>query len=83
MTQGTARPVTGQLVTYRHQALAAPTLLDEGTLAPPHVAAFKSFIQHKDVWHRCCRGLLRCYQTHHFPPFLKSFDHDAAILTRS
>jgi hypothetical protein len=38
MTQGIARPLTGQLVTYRHQALAAPTMLDEGLLAPSHVA---------------------------------------------
>ena len=38
MTQGIARPLTGQLVTYRHQALAAPTILDEDTLAPSHVA---------------------------------------------
>ena len=38
MTQGIARPLTGQLVTYRQQALAAPTILDEGTLAPSHVA---------------------------------------------
>jgi len=38
MTQGIARPLTGQLVTYRQQALAAPTILDEDTLAPSHVA---------------------------------------------
>jgi len=38
MTQGIARPLTGQLVTYRQQALAAPTMLDEGLLAPSHMA---------------------------------------------
>lgn len=38
MAQSSASPLMGQLVTYRHQALAAPTLLDEGTLAPSHVA---------------------------------------------
>ena len=37
MAQGSANPLTGQLATYRHQALAAPTILDEGTLAPSHV----------------------------------------------
>lgn len=38
MTQSIARPLTGQLVTYRHQVLAAPTILDENPLAPSHVA---------------------------------------------
>ena len=37
MTQSIARPLTSQLVTYRQQALAAPTILDEATLAPSHV----------------------------------------------
>ena len=38
MVQSITTPLTRQLVTYRHQALAAPTMLDEGTLAPSHVA---------------------------------------------
>src|SRR5258705_11751811 len=38
MVQSIITPLTRQLVTYRHQALAAPTMLDEGTLAPSHVA---------------------------------------------
>ena len=37
MVQGIATPLTRQLETYRHQAVAAPTLLDNGTLAPSHV----------------------------------------------
>ena len=37
MVQGIATPLTRQLETYRHQAVAAPTLLDDGTLAPSHV----------------------------------------------
>ncbi len=38
MVQSIITPLTRQLVTYRHQALAAPTMLDEGTLTPSHVA---------------------------------------------
>lgn len=38
MVQSIITPLTRQLVTYRHQALAAPTMLDDGTLAPSHVA---------------------------------------------
>src|SRR5229473_5663567 len=38
MIQSIITPLTRQLVTYRHQALAAPTMLDDGTLAPSHVA---------------------------------------------
>src|SRR5438132_13587938 len=38
MVQSIITPLTRQLVTYRHQALAAPTMLDEGTLALSHVA---------------------------------------------
>ncbi len=38
MVQGIVTPLTRQLQTYRHQALAAPTMLDDGTLAPFHVA---------------------------------------------
>src|SRR3989449_3671456 len=38
MVQSIITPLTRQLVTYRHQALAAPTLLDDGTLTPSHVA---------------------------------------------
>jgi Transposase DDE domain len=37
MVQDIAPPLTRQLEIYRHQAVAAPTLLDEGTLAPSHV----------------------------------------------
>jgi len=37
MVQGIATPLTRQLETYRHQAVGAPTLLDDGTLAPSHV----------------------------------------------
>lgn len=37
MVQGIATPLTRQLETSRHQAVAAPTLLDDGTLAPSHV----------------------------------------------
>ena len=39
MTQGSAGPLTGQLAAYRHPALAAPAILDEGTLVPSQVAA--------------------------------------------
>src|SRR5712692_2386202 len=38
MIQSIITPLTRQLVTYRHQALAAPTMLDDGTLAPSPVA---------------------------------------------
>jgi Transposase DDE domain len=38
MVQSIITPLSRQLVTYRHQALAAPTMLDDGTLAPSHVA---------------------------------------------
>jgi hypothetical protein len=38
MAQAIATPLTRQLELYRHQAVAAPTLLDDGTLAPSHVA---------------------------------------------
>src|SRR2546430_4883165 len=38
MVQSIITPLTRQLVTYRPQALAAPTMLDEGTLASSHVA---------------------------------------------
>jgi hypothetical protein len=38
MAQGIVRPLTGQLVRYRQQALAAPTMLDKAILAPSHVA---------------------------------------------
>jgi len=37
MVQDIAPPLTRQLELYRHQAVAAPTLLDDGTLAPSHV----------------------------------------------
>ena len=37
MMQGSASPLTRQLEIYRHQAVAAPRLLDDGTLAPSHV----------------------------------------------
>src|SRR2546428_8016764 len=37
MVQDIAPPLTRQLAIYRHQAEAAPTLLDDGTLAPSHV----------------------------------------------
>ncbi len=37
MVQDIATPLTRQLEISRHQAVAAPTLLDEGTLAPSHV----------------------------------------------
>jgi hypothetical protein len=37
MVQGIASPLTRQLEIYRHQAVAAPSLLDDGTLAPSHV----------------------------------------------
>jgi len=37
MVQDIATPLTRQLEIYRHQAVAAPTLLDDGTLAPSHV----------------------------------------------
>ena len=37
MVQDIAPPLTRQLEIYRHQAVAAPTLLDDGTLAPSHV----------------------------------------------
>ncbi len=37
MVQDIAPPLTRQLESYRHQAVAAPTLLDYGTLAPSHV----------------------------------------------
>jgi hypothetical protein len=37
MVQGIASPLTRQLEIYRHQAVAAPRLLDDGTLAPSHV----------------------------------------------
>ncbi len=38
MVQGIVTPLSRQLETYRHQAVAAPSLLDDGTLAPSHVA---------------------------------------------
>jgi hypothetical protein len=38
MVQGSATPMIRQLVTYRQQAVMAPTMLDDGTLAPSHVA---------------------------------------------
>ena len=37
MVHDSAPPLTRQLEIYRHQAVAAPTLLDDGTLAPSHV----------------------------------------------
>jgi len=37
MVQGITPPLTRQLESYRHQAVAAPSLLDDGTLAPSHV----------------------------------------------
>ena len=37
MVQDIATPLTRQLEIYRHQAVAAPTLLDDGPLAPSHV----------------------------------------------
>lgn len=37
MVQDIAPPLTRQLAISRHQAVAAPTLLDEGTLTPSHV----------------------------------------------
>jgi len=37
MVQGIVPPLTRQLEIYRHQAVAAPSLLDDGTLAPSHV----------------------------------------------
>ena len=37
MVQGIASPLTRQLESYRHQAVAAPSLLDDGILAPAHV----------------------------------------------
>ena len=37
MVQDIATPLTRQLEISRHQAVAAPTLLDDGTLAPSHV----------------------------------------------
>ena len=37
MVQDIAPPLTRQLEISRHQAVAAPTLLDDGTLAPSHV----------------------------------------------
>lgn len=37
MVHDIATPVTRQLAISRHQAVAAPTLLDDGTLAPAHV----------------------------------------------
>jgi len=37
MGQGLASPLTRQLALYRHQAVAAPSLLDDGTLEPSHV----------------------------------------------
>ena len=39
MAQGILSPLTGQRATYRHQALAAPAILDGETLVPSHVAA--------------------------------------------
>ncbi len=42
MVQGIVSPLTRQLQTYRHQALAAPTMLDDGTLAPFQVAEILS-----------------------------------------
>ncbi len=38
MAKAIAPPWNRQLETYRHQALAAPTMLDESTLSPAHVA---------------------------------------------
>jgi len=37
MGQGLASPLTRQLALDRHQAVAAPSLLDDGTLEPSHV----------------------------------------------
>ena len=37
MGQGIASPLTRQLEFYRHRAVAAPSLLDDGTLEPSHV----------------------------------------------
>src|SRR5713101_5320395 len=37
MVQGITPPLTRPLASYRHQAVAAPSLLDDGTLAPSHV----------------------------------------------
>jgi hypothetical protein len=37
MVQGIASPLTRQIEIYRHQAVAAPSLLDDGILAPAHV----------------------------------------------
>ncbi len=38
MIQGSATPLIRQLATYRQQAVVAPTMLDDGTLSPSHVA---------------------------------------------
>jgi hypothetical protein len=38
MIQSIITPLMRPLAAYRHQALAAPTMLDDGTLAPSHVA---------------------------------------------
>jgi hypothetical protein len=38
MVQRIVTPLSRQLETYRHQAVAAPSMLDDGTLAPAHVA---------------------------------------------
>src|SRR6058998_2386833 len=38
MVQDIVTPLSRQLETYRHQAVTAPSLLDDGTLAPSHVA---------------------------------------------
>lgn len=42
MVQSIVRPLTRQLQTYRDQALATPGMLDDGTLAPPHIAEVMS-----------------------------------------
>lgn len=39
MNQGIVTPLTRQLMRWRHQAVVAPTMLDEGTLSPANVAA--------------------------------------------
>ncbi len=56
MVQSIITPLTRQLVTYRHQALAAPTMLDEGTLAPSHVAGVLA--------HEGCQGRNRLFPPH-------------------
>src|SRR5688572_25188598 len=51
-----------------------------------NLSSCRTLIQHK--MHDAevvvaCRHLFRRYQARHFPPLLKSFGHDATILTRS